>query len=95
MFDLVASFVLLVLAAPVMLLAALLIVIGRRRSSTARSRLAWVARLFKGDQVPQHAPRRRARRQARWATANDDQVTCVGRFIRKAASTSCRSSSTC
>ena len=39
---------------------------------------------FPGHQVPQHAHRRRKRRQkARWASQHDDRVTRVGGFIRK------------
>ena len=83
-FDLVASFVLLVLATPVMLLAALLIVLEDGAPVFYRQeRVGQGGRLFKV--IKFRSMRRDAERDGkpRWASANDDRVTRVGRFIRK------------
>jgi hypothetical protein len=96
LFDIVAALTLLLLALPVMVVTAIVIAVesgfpvlyrqGARRPGRAPVR---------GDQVPQHAPRRRGDGKPRWATSNDDRVTRTGRIIASFASTSCRSSSTC
>lgn len=83
-FDIVCALLLLVLAAPVMLLAALLIKLESRGPV-----------LYKQERVGQNnstfnvvkfrSMRTDAEKDGtpRWATANDDRVTRVGRFIRR------------
>ncbi|MDD2989931.1 MAG: TIGR03013 family PEP-CTERM/XrtA system glycosyltransferase [Zoogloea sp.] len=83
-FDIVASLVLLILAAPVMVLAALLIVIEDGAPVFYRQeRVGLGGRLFKVTKF--RSMRRDAERDGkpRWASANDDRVTRIGRFIRK------------
>ena len=85
-FDMLASFVLLLLALPVMLLTVLAIKFEEGLSAPVLVRPA--ARGLRrpgvpGAEIPQHARRCREGGRARWATANDDRVTRVGRFIRK------------
>jgi len=83
-FDIVVSLLLLVLAAPVMLLAALMIVLEDGAPVFYRQeRVGLGGRLFKVTKF--RSMRRDAERDGkpRWATANDDRVTRVGRFIRK------------
>lgn len=83
-FDIVASLVLLVLAAPVMVLAALAIVIEDGAPVFYRQeRVGLGGRLFKVTKF--RSMRRDAERDGkpRWAAANDDRVTRIGRFIRK------------
>ena len=83
-FDIVASLGLLVLAAPVMLLAILMIVIEDGAPVFYRQeRVGQGGRLFKVTKF--RSMRRDAERDGkpRWATANDDRVTRVGRFMRK------------
>jgi len=83
-FDIVASLGLLILAAPVMVLAALLIVIEDGAPVFYRQeRVGLGGRLFKVTKF--RSMRRDAERDGkpRWASANDDRVTRIGRFIRK------------
>ncbi len=83
-FDIVASIGLLILAAPVMVLAALAIVIEDGAPVFYRQeRVGLGGRLFKVTKF--RSMRRDAERDGkpRWAAANDDRVTRVGRFIRK------------
>ena len=83
-FDIVASIGLLVLAAPVMVLAALLIMIEDGAPVFYRQeRVGLGGRLFKVTKF--RSMRRDAERDGkpRWASANDDRVTRIGRFIRK------------
>ncbi|HPI59033.1 TIGR03013 family XrtA/PEP-CTERM system glycosyltransferase [Zoogloea sp.] len=83
-FDIVASLILLILAAPVMVLAALLIVIEDGAPVFYRQeRVGLGGRLFKVTKF--RSMRRDAERDGkpRWASANDDRVTRIGRFIRK------------
>ena len=83
-FDIVASLGLLILAAPVMVLAALLIMIEDGAPVFYRQeRVGLGGRLFKVTKF--RSMRRDAERDGkpRWASANDDRVTRIGRFIRK------------
>jgi sugar transferase (PEP-CTERM system associated) len=83
-FDLVASSILLVLAAPVMVLAAILIAVEDGAPIFYRQeRVGLGGRLFKVTKF--RSMRRDAERDGkpRWASANDDRVTRIGRFIRK------------
>lgn len=83
-FDIVASLVLLILATPVMVLAALAIVVEDGAPVFYRQeRVGLGGRLFKVTKF--RSMRRDAERDGkpRWAAANDDRVTRVGRFIRK------------
>lgn len=83
-FDIVASLGLLILAAPVMVLAALAIVIEDGAPVFYRQeRVGLGGRLFKVTKF--RSMRRDAERDGkpRWASANDDRVTRIGRFIRK------------
>lgn len=83
-FDILASLLLLTLAAPVMILAALAIVIEDGAPVFYRQeRVGLGGRLFKVTKF--RSMRRDAERDGkpRWASANDDRVTRVGRFIRK------------
>ncbi|MDD3354554.1 TIGR03013 family XrtA/PEP-CTERM system glycosyltransferase [Zoogloea sp.] len=83
-FDVVASLVLLILAAPVMVIAALAILIEDGAPVFYRQeRVGLGGRLFKV--IKFRSMRRDAERDGkpRWAAANDDRVTRTGRFIRK------------
>ncbi len=83
-FDIVASLILLILATPVMVLAAILIVIEDGAPVFYRQeRVGLGGRLFKVTKF--RSMRRDAERDGkpRWASANDDRVTRIGRFIRK------------
>ncbi|MBP8265883.1 MAG: TIGR03013 family PEP-CTERM/XrtA system glycosyltransferase [Zoogloea sp.] len=83
-FDIVVSLFLLALATPVMLLAALMIVVEDGAPVFYRQeRVGLGGRLFKV--IKFRSMRRDAERDGkpRWASANDDRVTRVGRFIRK------------
>ena len=84
LFDLVASLTLLVLATPVMILTALLIILEDGAPVFYRQeRVGLGGRLFKVTKF--RSMRRDAERDGkpRWASANDDRVTRIGRFIRK------------
>lgn len=83
-FDIVVSLLLLVLATPVMILAAIMIAIEDGAPVFYRQeRVGLGGRLFKVTKF--RSMRRDAERDGkpRWAAANDDRVTRVGRFIRK------------
>lgn len=84
LFDIVAASVLLVLAMPVMLVTALLIVLEDGFPVFYRQeRVGLNGRLF--NVIKFRSMRTDAERDGkpRWATANDDRVTRVGRIIRK------------
>jgi sugar transferase (PEP-CTERM system associated) len=83
-FDIVCSLGLLILASPVMLFAALLIVLEDGAPVFYRQeRVGLGGRLFKVTKF--RSMRRDAERDGkpRWATANDDRVTRIGRIMRK------------
>jgi len=86
-FDLLASAGLLVIASPVMLIAALAIKLEdglRAPIFYKQARVGYAGRVF--DVLKFRSMRADAEKdgKARWATANDDRVTRVGKFIRKA-----------
>ena len=83
-FDIICALILLVLAAPVMLLAAVAIVVESGFPILYRQeRVGLHGRLF--NVVKFRSMRTDAEKDGtpRWATAKDDRVTRVGRFIRK------------
>jgi sugar transferase (PEP-CTERM system associated) len=82
-FDIVCALILLIPAAPVMLIAAVLIVLESGFPILFRQeRVGLNGRLFKV--VKFRSMRTDAEKDGpRWATAKDDRVTRVGRFIRK------------
>lgn len=84
LFDIVAAIILLVVFAPIMVITALLIVIEDGMPVLYRQeRVGLNGRLF--DVIKFRSMRRDAESDGkpRWATANDDRTTRVGRFIRK------------
>jgi len=84
LFDIIAAAVLLLLAAPVMLLTMLLIVLEDGFSVFYRQeRVGLDGRLFNVIKFRSMRKDAESDGQPRWATANDDRVTRVGRFIRK------------
>jgi sugar transferase (PEP-CTERM system associated) len=85
-FDMLASFVLLVVALPVMLLTMLAIKLEdgiRAPLFYLQPRVGYAGRLFRVMKFRSMRPDAEKDGRARWASANDDRVTRVGRFIRK------------
>ncbi|MBA3997503.1 MAG: sugar transferase [Candidatus Accumulibacter sp.] len=84
LFDIVAASILLVLALPVMAVTALLIVIEDGFPVFYRQeRVGLNGRLFKVIKFRSMRNDAESDGKPRWATANDDRVTRVGRIIRK------------
>jgi sugar transferase (PEP-CTERM system associated) len=84
LFDILAAAVLLLLAAPVMLITMLLIALEDGFSVFYRQeRVGLDGRLFNVIKFRSMRKDAEADGQPRWATANDDRVTRVGRIIRK------------
>ncbi|WP_291990161.1 TIGR03013 family XrtA/PEP-CTERM system glycosyltransferase [Candidatus Accumulibacter sp. ACC007] len=84
LFDIVAASVLLLLAAPVMLLTMLMIILEDGFSVFYRQeRVGLDGRLFNVIKFRSMRKDAESDGQPRWATANDDRVTRVGRIIRK------------
>ena len=84
LFDLVAAVILLIVFSPLMLVTALLIFLGDGAPILYRQeRVGLNGRLF--NVIKFRSMRRDAESDGkpRWATANDDRTTRVGRFIRK------------
>jgi sugar transferase (PEP-CTERM system associated) len=83
-FDLLASFVLLVLALPVMLLAAVLILLEDGAPVFYRQvRVGQNGRQFKVIKFRSMRTDAEKDGKPKWAAANDDRITRVGRVIRK------------
>ena len=83
-FDLVASFILLVLALPVMLVTALAIVIEDRGPVFYRQiRVGQNGRQFKVTKFRSMRTDAEKDGKPKWASANDDRTTRIGRLIRK------------
>ena len=83
-FDLVASVALLVLALPVMLVTALLIMLEDRGPVFYRQeRVGLNGRVFRVTKFRSMGQDAEMDGKPRWATANDDRTTRVGRVIRK------------
>jgi sugar transferase (PEP-CTERM system associated) len=85
-FDLAASFALLVLALPVMALTVLAIKIEEGFGAPVlygQPRVGYAGRVFRVLKFRSMRVDAEKDGRARWATANDDRVTRVGRFIRK------------
>jgi sugar transferase (PEP-CTERM system associated) len=85
-FDVVASFALLLLALPVMALTVLAIKLEEGISAPVlygQPRVGFGGRVFRVLKFRSMRVDAEKDGQARWATANDDRVTRVGRFIRK------------
>ncbi|EXI91005.1 MAG: putative sugar transferase EpsL [Candidatus Accumulibacter regalis] len=84
LFDIVAASFLLLLAAPVMLLTMLMIILEDGFSVFYRQeRVGLDGRLFNVIKFRSMRKDAESDGQPRWATANDDRVTRVGRIIRK------------
>ncbi|WP_374683457.1 TIGR03013 family XrtA/PEP-CTERM system glycosyltransferase [Accumulibacter sp.] len=84
LFDIVAASFLLLLAAPVMLLTMLMIMLEDGLSVFYRQeRVGLDGRLFNVIKFRSMRKDAESDGQPRWATANDDRVTRVGRIIRK------------
>ena len=84
LFDIVAASFLLLLAAPVMLLTMLMIILEDGFSVVYRQeRVGLDGRLFNVIKFRSMRKDAESDGQPRWATANDDRVTRVGRIIRK------------
>jgi len=85
-FDVAASFALLVLALPVMALTVLAIKIEEGFGAPVlygQPRVGYAGRVFRVLKFRSMRVDAEKDGRARWATANDDRVTRVGRFIRK------------
>ncbi len=85
-FDVVASFALLLLALPVMAITVLAIKIEEGISAPVlygQPRVGYGGRVFRVLKFRSMRVDAEKDGRARWATANDDRVTRVGRFIRK------------
>jgi sugar transferase (PEP-CTERM system associated) len=85
-FDIVASLVLLILTLPVMLLTMLAIKLEegiRAPLLYGQPRVGCAGKVFRVMKFRSMRPDAESDGRARWATANDDRVTRVGRFIRK------------
>ena len=84
LFDIVAASFLLLLAAPVMLLTMLMIILEDGFSVFYRQeRVGLDGRLFNVIKFRSMRKDAESDGQPRWATANDDRVTRIGRIIRK------------
>ena len=85
-FDVVASFALLLLALPVMALTVIAIKIEEGLSAPVlygQPRVGYAGKVFRVLKFRSMRVDAEKDGRARWATANDDRVTRVGRFIRK------------
>jgi sugar transferase (PEP-CTERM system associated) len=85
-FDLAASFALLLIALPVMAITVLAIKIEEGISAPVlygQPRVGYGGRVFRVLKFRSMRVDAEKDGRARWATANDDRVTRVGRFIRK------------
>ena len=84
LFDIVCASILIVVASPIMLLAAIAIVIGSRGPVLyMQERVGLNGRLFNVIKFRSMRTDAEHDGQPRWATAQDDRVTRVGRIIRK------------
>ena len=85
-FDVVASFALLLLALPIMALTVLAIKLEEGLSAPVlygQPRVGYAGKVFRVLKFRSMRVDAEKDGRARWATANDDRVTRVGRFIRK------------
>jgi sugar transferase (PEP-CTERM system associated) len=85
-FDMLASFALLLVTLPIMLLTILAIKLEEGLKAPifyGQPRVGFAGRVFKVWKFRSMRPDAEKDGRARWATANDDRVTRVGRFIRK------------
>ena len=84
LFDIVCASILIVVSSPVMLLAAIAIVVGSRGPVLyMQERVGLNGRLFNVIKFRSMRTDAEQDGQPRWATAQDDRVTGVGRIIRK------------
>jgi sugar transferase (PEP-CTERM system associated) len=85
-FDVVASFALLLLALPIMALTVIAIKLEEGLSAPVlygQPRVGYAGKVFRVLKFRSMRVDAEKDGRARWATANDDRVTRVGRFIRK------------
>jgi sugar transferase (PEP-CTERM system associated) len=85
-FDMLASFALLLVALPVMLLTMLAIKLEEGMRAPVlylQPRVGYAGRVFRVMKFRSMRQDAEKDGQARWASANDDRVTRVGKFIRK------------
>jgi sugar transferase (PEP-CTERM system associated) len=85
-FDTAASFALLVATLPIMLLTIIAIKLEEGLKAPifyGQPRVGYAGRVFRVLKFRSMRPDAEKDGRARWATANDDRVTRVGRFIRK------------